>query len=216
MDKHIYLISGMGADERIFEHLRFPDSYTVHYLQWLPTVTGETFTDYATRMAQCIEHENVVMLGVSFGGMICLEIARQRRFDKVILISSIKHTTEKPAYFRWVKRTGMLHMLNLPNSIIRRRKYFVKPFLRGETPEEQAILNDYLEKTSFDYLRWAIPAVIDWQNDYTPASLIHIHGDKDVAFPLRYVKPTHTIPTGGHFMVFNRAAAINEILSKEL
>ena len=214
--QHIYLVSGMGADERIFRHLRFPEGYQVHFLEWLPTSPGESFTDYATRMAQCIEHEDVVLLGVSFGGMISLEIARQRPVKKVFLISSIKHTSEKPAYLRWVKRMGLTRLLDLPDAIIRQRKYFAKPFLRGETPEEQEILNDYLAKTSFDYLRWAIPAVLTWENDFAPASLVHIHGDKDVAFPLRYVKPDYTIPTGGHFMVFNRAAAINEILEKEL
>ena len=216
MDKHIYLVSGMGADERIFKHLRFPDGYVTHFLQWLPTIPGESFTDYATRMSKGIEHEQAILLGVSFGGMLSLEIARQLQVNKVILISSLKNTQEKPSYFRWVKRMGLLRLLGVPDSVIKHRKYLVKPFLHAESKEERDILHDYMQKTSFDYLRWAIPVVIDWENEFTPASLIHIHGGKDLTLPIRHIKPTHTIPSGGHLMVFNRAAEINEILSKEL
>jgi pimeloyl-ACP methyl ester carboxylesterase len=216
MEKHIYLISGMGADERIFKYLRFPEGYVTHFLHWLPTIPGESFSDYAARMSTGIEHQDVTLLGVSFGGMLSLEIARQLQVKKVVLISSLKNTGEKPAYFRWVKKMGLLRLLGVPDSFIKHRKYFVQPFLHAESKEEKDILRDYMQKTSFDYLRWAIPVVIDWENDYIPASLIHIHGSKDFTLPIRHVKPTHTISTGGHLMVFNRAAEINAILNQEL
>lgn len=217
MHKHIYLISGMGSDERIFRYLRFPKEYIVHHLHWLPTIPGESIADYAARMAKGIEHDNPCLLGVSFGGMISLEIARQRPVEKVILISTIKHTSEKPGYFGWVKRLGLLALLKLPDTLIfRRRNFIVKRFLNIETAEDRQLISDYIQKTSYDYLRWAIPVVIHWENEFVPSSFIHIHGNKDIPFPVRNIKPTHTIAGGGHFMVHNRAAQINEILSKEL
>src|SRR5690606_16426633 len=100
MTRHLYLISGMGADERIFRHLRFPEEYEVHDLPWLPPRPDEPFTDYAARMAAGITANGpVTLLGLSFGGMISLEIARQRPIAKNIIISSIKHTRERPPYF---------------------------------------------------------------------------------------------------------------------
>jgi pimeloyl-ACP methyl ester carboxylesterase len=217
MHKHIYLISGMGADERIFKNLRFPEGYTVHHLHWLPTIPGESFENYATRMAKGIEHDHPTLLGVSFGGMICLEIARQQPVEKVILISSIKHSSEKPGYFGLVKKLGLLALLKLPDALIfRRRTLIVKNFMNIETAEDMQLINDYMQKTSYDYLRWAIPAIVHWQNEFIPASLVHIHGNKDVPFPVRNVKPTHIIAGGGHFMVHNRAAQINEILVQVL
>lgn len=207
----------MGADERIFKFLTFPVEYTVHYLDWLTPAAEETFPAYAARMAARIEHEDVTLVGVSFGGMLALEIARQRPVRKVILISSIKNTTEKPAYLGWVKRTGLLQLLRLPDNIIfTRRKRLVSLFLNAETPEESALLADYMNKTSYDYLRWGIRVVVNWQNDFRPASLVHIHGARDRTFPVRLIKADYIIPTGGHFMVYNRAAEINEILKKEL
>jgi pimeloyl-ACP methyl ester carboxylesterase len=217
MNKHLYLLSGMGADERIFRYLSFPADYTVHYLDWLTPDPEETFPAYAARMAARIEHEHVTLVGVSFGGMLSLEIARQRPIQKVILISSIKNTGEKPPYLAWVKKTGMLQLLQLPDSIIfTRRKGLVKLFLNAETAEEHALLAEYMNKTAYGYLRWGIRAVVNWQNDFIPASLVHIHGGKDRTFPSRLIKADYIIPTGGHFMVYNRATEINEILKKEL
>jgi pimeloyl-ACP methyl ester carboxylesterase len=217
MDKHLYLISGMGADERIFRYLRFPADYTVHYLAWIPPMPGETFPAYAARMAERIEHEDVTLVGVSFGGMLSVEIARQRPVRKVVLISSIKSTAEKPPYMAWVRKTGLLLLLRLPDTIIfTRRKPLVKLFLNAETSEELELLADYMNKTSYDYLRWGIRVVVNWQNDFIPTAIVHIHGAKDRTFPLKFIKADYTIPTGGHFMVYNRAAEINEILGREL
>lgn len=217
MEKHLYLLSGMGADERIFKHLSFPATYIVHYLDWLPPVQEETFPEYAARMAERIAHEDVTLVGVSFGGMLAVEIARQRPVSKVILISSIKHTGERPPYLGWVRKSGLLALLRLPDSLIfTRRQGIVKLFLNAETKEEMELLSDYMKKTSYGYLRWGIRVVVNWANDFIPASIVHIHGGKDRTFPLRFIKADYTIPDGGHFMVYNRATQINEILRKEL
>lgn len=195
MNKHVYLISGMGADERIFRHLSFPEEYTVHYLDWLTPGPQETFPAYAARMAARIEHEDVTLLGVSFGGMLSVEIARQRPVQKVILISSIKSTGEKPPYLAWVRKTGLLHLLRLPDSLIfTRRKGLVKLFLNAETAEEQELLADYMNKTAYGYLRWGIRTVVNWQNDFIPSSLVHIHGGRDRTFPSRLIKADYIIP----------------------
>ncbi len=44
---------------------------------------------YAKRMAAQINEPNPVLMGLSFGGIMCIEIAKQIAVDKVILISSI-------------------------------------------------------------------------------------------------------------------------------
>jgi len=215
MTRHLYLISGMGADERIFRHLRFPADYQVHNLPWLPPRPDEPFAGYAARMAAGITADGpVTLLGLSFGGMISLEIARQRPIEKNIIISSIKHTRERPPYFNWARKLGLYR---LPDQLLfRRRHALVKYFMKVETPEEEALLRDYLQKKDFTYLRWAVNTVLHWENEFIPSSLVHIHGGADLTFPLKFVKPTHIIANGGHFMVMNRAAEINRILAREL
>ena len=62
-------------------------------------------------------------------------------------------------------------------------------------------------------MRWAVDAILHWENEQLPDGLVHIHGAKDMPFPVKYLKPTHLIPDGGHFMVLNRAEEINRILA---
>jgi len=215
MAKHLYLISGMGADERIFRRLQFPAAYTVHNLPWLDPLPDEPFSDYAARMAQGITADGeITLLGLSFGGMISLEIARQMPIAKNILISTIKHTRERPPYFNWVRRLRLHH---LPDQLVFRQRYpFVRYFMGVKSPEEEQLLRDYLKKQDYTYLRWAINTVIQWENEFIPQSFVHINGAKDLTFPVKFVQPTHIIPGGGHFMVMNRADEINRILNEEL
>lgn len=214
MTRHLYLISGLGADERIFRNLKFPDNYQVHYLPWLAPIPNEPLRDYASRMAAGIQEEPVTLLGVSFGGVMSLEIAKLIPVAQVILLSSIKYTREKPPYYKWVKILGLHH---LPDSILySRRTLIVKRFLNIETEEELELVNEYLQKKDYGYLRWAVNTILHWENEEVPPNLVHIHGAKDFPFPIKLLTPTHIIPDGGHFMVLNRAEAINKILQQVL
>lgn len=215
MQKHLYLISGLGADERIFNNLRFPAGYQVHHLHWIPPLPDEPISRYAARMARNITADGTVTLvGVSFGGIMSLEIARHIPVEKNILLSSIKRSSEKPPYYNWVKK---LRLHKLPDSLLyQRRNIIVRKFLDIETPEERMLVNEYLAKRDYNYTRWAVNAILHWENDEVPEGLVHIHGALDMPFPVKYLQPTHVIPDGGHFMVLNRSAAINRILEEVL
>ncbi|MGF6846922.1 pimeloyl-ACP methyl ester carboxylesterase [Chitinophaga sp. W3I9] len=215
MQKHLYLISGLGADERIFNNLRFPTGYQVHHLQWIPPLQEEPISRYAARMAQNIAADGrVTLIGVSFGGIMSLEIARHIPVEKNILLSSIKRSSEKPPYYNWVKKLG-LHKLP-DNLLYQRRSVVVRKFLNIETPEERKLVNEYLAKRDYTFTRWAVNAILHWENEQVPEGLVHIHGARDLPFPVKYLQPTHLIPDGGHFMVLNRSAAINRILEEVL
>ncbi|RPD42236.1 alpha/beta fold hydrolase [Chitinophaga barathri] len=213
--KHIYMISGMGADERVFRRLTFPEGYDVHYLPWInPLGNDEPIGEYAARLARRILHPNPVLLGLSFGGMMSIEIAKQLPVEKVIIVSSVKHKQELPPYYN-----GMARMLlrNLPDRLLfGNRQHIVRLFMQSGSEEEVQLLKDYMQKKDFRYMRWALATVLSWENEWVPPSMVHIHGSSDRPFPRRYVKPTHTIVKGGHFMVMNRAPEISRIIEREL
>ncbi|WP_343745168.1 alpha/beta hydrolase [Chitinophaga sp.] len=215
MSRQLYLISGLGADERIFNNLRFPAGYDIHHLKWIDPLPDEPISSYATRMAAGITADGPIsLMGVSFGGIMSLEIAKVRPIAQNILVSSIKHTTEKPPYYDWVRK---LRLHQLPDAVIyRQRGLVVKKFLNIESREEDQLVREYLNKSDFTYTRWAVNTILHWKNDTVPPNLVHIHGAKDMPFPIRFVKPTHVIPDGGHFMVLNRAVEVNRILSETL
>lgn len=213
--QHIYLISGLGADERVFQHLEFPGSYEIHYLPWIkPLGVDEPIGEYALRMSRRILHDDPVLLGLSFGGIMCIEIARHIPVSKIILLSSIKGKQEMPPYYNGLAK---LLLRKLPDKLLfRRRQAIVRLFMQCSTEEEKQLLSEYLARQDYSYLRWALGAVLHWENNWVPDHLIHIHGSNDRPFPRRFVQPTHTIVRGGHFMVMNRAKEINRILEREL
>ena len=213
--KHLYLISGLGADERAFQDLHFPPEYEVHYLAWISPLPNESISSYAARMAESITADGPVsILGLSFGGIMSLEIAKIRPVAQNILISSIKNTREKPSYFNWVLR---LHLLQLPDFIIfQNRRFVVERYMDVQSPEEKQLLRDFLSHKDYAYTRWAINVILHWQNEYVPDNLVQINGDKDHPFPIKHVNPTHIIRNGGHFMVMNRAGEISRILAETM
>ena len=86
--KNIYCISGLGADEKAFAKIKVP-GYALQHLLWLTPEKDEALEAYAKRMAKQIPDANPILMGLSFGGMLCIEIAKLIPVEKVILISSI-------------------------------------------------------------------------------------------------------------------------------
>ncbi|CAN5265910.1 hypothetical protein BH20BAC1_BH20BAC1_23940 [soil metagenome] len=210
---HIYCISGFGADERIFSKLDF-GKHEVHYVPWLLPEKTENIRDYARRTTKAIAHPLPILLGVSFGGMMCIEIAKSLPVQKVVLISSIKTAKEIPT---WMKIAGKLQLQKI--FPLRSFKLFepVQNYNLGiETKEELKLVRHYRQNVSQQYTDWAVNEILNWKNIWLPDNLIHIHGSKDHMFPLRKLHADYIIPGAGHFMVMNRAEKVNEILTKIL
>jgi pimeloyl-ACP methyl ester carboxylesterase len=211
--KKIYCISGLGADERAFSRLQIK-GHTIVSLPWLMPRENETIQQYAQRMSEGIKEENPLLMGLSFGGMMSIEIARLLHADKVILISSIKSADELPF---WLRHSGNLNL----NRLFPMRSYkILEPiqniFLGVTANDEKEMVRSYRANAPQQYTDWAINEVLHWTNTWQPPNLFHIHGDNDKMFPIKYVRPTHIVKGGGHFMIMNKAmevsAAINEII----
>jgi pimeloyl-ACP methyl ester carboxylesterase len=208
--KQVYCISGLGADERIFSKLDVPGVSFTH-LKWILPLKNEPIGGYATRMMEQVNPDHPVFLGVSFGGMMAIEMAKFCQEPKVILLSSIKSHKELP---RWMKFSGRLRL----DSLIPRKPWqgfypVENHFLGTETKEDIGLANDFRGTIDPDYLRWAIHQVLNWQNEWLPPVLHHIHGSKDRMFPLSRISATQIVPQGGHFMVMNRAKEVSHILA---
>lgn len=207
--KKIYCISGLGADERAFAKLHV-EGYKLVHLPWLLPVQDETIEHYAERMSKNIEDKNPVLLGLSFGGIMSIEIAKHVPAEKVILISSVKSSKEIPV---WMKLAGKLRL----NKIMPLRPYkILEPLqnynLGAKTPEEKEMARTFREKVSQQYLDWAINQVLNWKNSWQPASLYHIHGNADKLFPIKKINADFVIANAGHLMVMNKSAEVNRFL----
>lgn len=215
--KTIYCISGLGADERIFGKLVVP-GVQFKCIKWLMPEEDETLKGYSARMSQLIEEPTSILMGLSFGGMVAIEICKILSLSKVILLSSIKSRNELPV---WLRACGNLHLDSmLPKKPIQsfRPIRALRPiqnwFLGAVTEEEKRIANEYRDSVDPVYLKWSINKVINYTNTWLPAEYFHIHGTNDHIFPVKNIRATHLIDGGGHFMVMNKHAEVSEVLSK--
>ena len=209
----VYCISGFGADQRAFTRLSFGHR-EVHYLPWLMPAHDECIGSYAARMAEGITKAKPVLLGLSFGGMMAIEIAKLIPTEKIILISSVTNSKELPSWMKWAGK------LKIDKIVPLRSFKLIEPLenynLGIETPEERQLVASYRNKVDPHYTSWAVHQILNWKNTWIPGNLIHIHGGRDHIFPLRKIKPDFIIEDGGHFMVMNRADKINAILVRTL
>lgn len=212
--KNIYCISGLGADEKAFARIAIPGC-TLQHLQWLIPEKNESIEQYALRMAAQISEPNPILMGLSFGGMLCIEIARQLPVNKVILISSISTCLSLP---RWMRMAGKWKLNKLlPIHAYSKLLEPVQNYHMGiKTREDLAIVRHYRQHVQQDLLNWSVNAILNWKNEWQPANLFHIHGDADRIFPLKKTHPHCIIKKGSHFMIFNQAQDINASLSNYL
>lgn len=207
--KHIYCISGFGADERVFSKLDFGD-HPIHFISWLTPLKKESIEQYAKRMGEKIQHDNPILLGLSFGGIMCIEIAKIIKTHKVILISSIKSFREMPLWMRLAGKSKLNKFFPLKSFRI------IEPIenynLGIENSDELKLVREYRRNISQQYTNWAIHQILHWKNEWQPGALIHIHGDKDHIFPIKNIKADYIIAGGGHFMIMNRAEKVNGII----
>ncbi|MDP4217980.1 MAG: alpha/beta hydrolase [Bacteroidota bacterium] len=225
--KQVYCISGLGADERIFSRLKVPGVEFV-YLKWFVPEKGESIGAYANRMSMQVReprnpagpHGNPVFLGVSFGGIMAIELAKLYPAARVVLVSSVKSRKELPAWMKWVGALGLYRLVpSRPGSVTRSSAWLHEigsDFLGAESEEEKRLRDEYVRKVDPAYLYWAVKQIVQWKNYWRPQALHHIHGSKDKTFPIRGITATHVISGGGHFMVMNRAEEMSRILASIL
>lgn len=213
MSRRVYCISGLGASGQVFSRLHIPGTELI-VLKWLVPEQHESFAAYSRRMFSQVTDHNPVMIGVSFGGMTCIEIANQFPLKKLLLISSVKTKAELPL---WMKVTGKLHLHHLLQPRPHPFLYPVENFFLGAgSKEEKLIANSFRKEVNRQYLQWAIHQIVSWKNVTIPSNITHIHGTGDRLFPFRNIKADYTIRQGGHFMVYNKAAEISTIIQREL
>jgi pimeloyl-ACP methyl ester carboxylesterase len=208
----VYCISGLGADHRIFAKLSAP-GIEFRPLAWLSPSRKESIGNYAGRMCQSIRDDRPVLLGVSFGGMMAIEMAKKNPGATVIIVSSVGTRRQLPL---WMRIGGHLQIDRLsPAAVVKRGTLLTRLEnyeLGVESEEEAALCREFREHIDRGYLNWAIREILRWRNEWRPVSFYHIHGGRDHIFPIQRVDPTFAIPDGGHFMIYNRAEQISRLL----
>ena len=208
---HVYFMPGMAASSLIFERIKMPeDTFESHLLDWIIPNKSDTLQDYAKKMAEKVTHQNVVLIGVSFGGILVQEMAHFLSVKKVIIISSVKSNTELPSRMKIAKSTKAYKLL--PTSMAQKIEVLSK-FAFGSIIKQRLILYEkYMCMRDKTYLDWSIEQIINWNQIIPDSNLVHIHGDADEVFPIKNIKNVIEIKGGTHLMILNRFRWFNSHL----
>ena len=206
---------GLGAGKKIFTHLKLPDIYEVHYMYWLIPYKNESLQDYSKRLAAQITDKNPILLGVSFGGIIIQEIAKQIPVKQLIIVSSVKHHDEMKPLFKIANKTKIYKLL--PVSLLKKRHLFQNFLLPKVINKKLQLYQKFLEIDDAYYIRWSIQQVLSWQQTQIPENFVHIVGEKDRVFPHRYINaPKIIVPHDGHEMIIYNVKWFNRHLPQLL
>ena len=210
---HVYFMPGMAANAKIFEYIKLPeDRFQIHLLEWIMPTKEESIASYAKRMTLKIEHSNPVLIGVSFGGVIVQEMAKQISCRKLIIISSVKSKAELPRKMRIAKITRAYKLL--PTQFVSDFEAFAN-YAFGDTIKKRVNLyKKYLSVSDKKYLDWAIHNMVCWEQEKGIPNIIHIHGDKDPVFPIKNISNSIVVKGGTHIMIINKYKWFNENLPK--
>nr|WP_262898392.1 alpha/beta hydrolase [Hymenobacter negativus] len=199
----------MGADERVFQFLRLEEE--VHVLRWLPPQSScETLPHYAARLAANVpENQPCWLVGVSFGGVLALEIAQLRPLARVVLVSSFTGPHELPWLGRMARATG-LHYL-VPPQLLPRLPRVAQWFFGVQNGREYQLLRQILRDTDPHFTRWAIARLLQWSGRTMPT--IRIHGTADRLLPAGAAHSQYRL-SGGHLIIISQAREISRILNQ--
>lgn len=210
---HVYFMPGLAASPTIFELIDLPkDVFEVHLLSWFLPESNELLVDYAKRMAAFVKHDNAVLIGVSFGGVLVQEMKAFLNLKKVIIISSVKSNVELPRRMKIAKTTKAYKLL--PTGLMQDVEKLVK-YAFGDTLKRKLKLYEkYLHMRDKIYLDWAIEQMVCWSRTKIDAEIIHIHGDADEVFPSKNIKNFINVKGGTHAMIISKYRWFNANLPK--
>jgi pimeloyl-ACP methyl ester carboxylesterase len=208
---NVYFISGMGADGRLFKHIRLPEGFQMHFVQWITPEEEDTIPTYASRLLQQVDTtQPFALVGVSLGGIMAVEIAKISSPVATVIIGSIPVAAHLPRYYVTLgRRLGLLRVL--PGSFFKGAAS-LKRWLTSETAEDRKLVWQMIDEADGDFLLWAMRAVLKWENKELPQPLWHIHGARDIVFPIMLTRPSHIIRKGGHLFIMTHAEQVNGIL----
>ncbi|HWK02745.1 MAG TPA: alpha/beta hydrolase [Puia sp.] len=211
---NVYFISGIGGDSRLFRQIRLPAEFRIGYVEWILPEKGEPLPDYACRLTEQIDTwQPFILVGLSLGGIMSVEIAKRFSPVATILIGSIPVSSHLPLYYTIA---GQLRLPDLLPPFFFKKAATIKRLFTREKSADKEMLRQVIRDGNPRFIKWGLKAVLKWRNEEIPQPLWHIHGSRDGVFPVWLTRPSHIVSKGGHLLVINHAAEVNGILAEIL
>ncbi len=205
---NIYGIGGLGADERVFQSLDL--KYQLIPISWIRPQKSESISKYSSRLVEQIDSKKpFVLIGVSFGGLVAVEISKIITPAQVILISSVETATEIPKIYRLLGQLGIVKII--PKKLLKPPFWMINYFFEAKN---RKLLKEIIEDTDPFFLKWALQCLCTWTNERKISNLLNITSSTDRLLPSK--DSGFIIKNGGHFMIVDRAKEISQIINNTI
>ena len=207
-DVPIILLPGLNGDARVFgpQAAAFP-SLTI--ARWLKPGESESLAAYAERLAHVLDPGRPCVIGgVSFGGVVALEMSRHLQARACLLIASTRDVDGLPAAVRLLRPIAAVVppiALTLGIRCGAASTASAAPgFHRGLAR---------LTPAEFAFRRWALQALLTWRVGRAPGCpVVQIHGQHDATFAASRTKADLILPHAGHLLTLTHADQVNNFI----
>lgn len=212
----VYLISGQGADHRLFNNLKLNKVYQIKHITYELPKKRMKLVEYAHQLAKQIDTtQSFAIIGVSLGGMIATEMADFLQPKQVIVISSAKCKFELPKKYTFQKHMPLYKLF--PGFFYKIGAQFFQPIFEHDRKKEEGTFKQMLKAKNPKFLKRTVNMIINWERTTYNKDIVHIHGSRDKTLPTKRVKYDILIEGGSHLMTLTQgdriSLEINQILS---
>lgn len=206
----IYIIPGLGTTKDLFKNISVPN-YKIEVMKWPQPQAGWSLRDYAKVFIEQLDATSPInLMGVSFGGMLCAEIADLVPVNKIVLISSCKNHTELPPNIRVLKT---LPVQKLVTDSLYRVLASKLNWIVGFEKEYLSEFVNMMNQMPKDYFKYCVDMIVNWDKKSNTQKIFHIHGNSDNLLSHGSIKDYHLIENGNHAMIVYKAREINLLLN---
>lgn len=212
---NVYLIPGQGSDYRIFDSLYLANQYNIIHVQHAIPEEGMTMSEYALVLFDQIDTSSqYILIGVSLGGMLAVEMNEFHTPEKTIIISSAKCRKELPDRYLLQEYLPVYQLVS--DDRCKKGALFLQPIVEPDRNNQKETFVSMLENKDPLFLKRTITMILTWQRTNYSDEIIHIHGDKDRTIPVRNVNYDYLIENGSHMMTLTKGPMIGRLIAEIL
>ncbi len=214
--KTIYCFPGQGSDKRIFDSLTIDSSFTLQIIEYGTPEKGMSMKSFAQQLSTQIDTTNsYILLGVSLGGMICVELSELLNPEKTIIISSAKNRNELPDKYKIQKEIPIYKILPKGTFLIGAK--ILQPIVEPDRNKNKETFKKMLSSKNKTYMKRTVQIIINWERDNNSKKVYQIHGDNDHTIPIKNIlTPDYIVQNGSHMMTLTDGKNVSEVLNEIL
>lgn len=208
---NVYLIPGQGADYRLFNTINLGENYRLIPIHCHTPNKGTSMAEYARQLFQQIDtSQQYILIGVSLGGMLAVEINELHQAYKTIIISSAKSRNELPVRYRFQKHIPIYKWISPKAN--KKGALILQPIVEPDRNKQKETFIAMLNDKDPLFLNRTIAMILEWERTTYPEGITHIHGEKDKTIPIKNIDCNYLIKGGSHMMVLTRGEEISKLL----